>query len=530
MRASSGSATRRALLWVLVCIIPFAPLVWPLALQLLSDTPSAYLLWVPVLSFIWMLRNLFDSGPSSSDDKELNWIIGTALAVIVTVAMVVGPMRLPLSFWSSGMALLFWPIWILGMTCLIFGVGTTRRVWTPAVYLLLSSPIIYSMWEGIVDRGLLFTAKFSLERAAAVLPWIVMHGDNGSVEFSGRWIPIGISSACTGADSTIALLIILPVLFSFYEKAFRRKTLVCLIGVVLAVFLNFVRVQFLIFLIHFAGDTSLFDNIHAALGIVLFTGLVLLLFYVSKKVGLKLRAWAPTPPSYAVLPTSLAVWAGVCLLPIAYIVFHASIQNANYTWRPLAFAQTMTDHSLPQMPGYQRITLGQYDDSSVLGAGAQSVAMAYSSSVADIYHRVEIWHGVSPWRMEAYGVQQCLTFHGEKVLSIQQVTLHAGMTGQVFTLEIPPLTLGGNIDVYEVVALTFAVRDDAGTAYDRLEISTPLQRGLKPSDPLVAQIAALVHNDWAGESLKNSGVPAFVLTRTRATQQFVSTLTDTLFE
>lgn len=481
--------------------IPFVPLLWPVILHLFADSPDADLIWVPLLAFSWMIYTLRSNRKPYQDDEELNILLGLTASVIVIVSMAIGRHAYPLTFWNTGEALLLWPVWTLAVTWQMFGVGVTKLIWKPLVYLLLTSPLLLAGWMTPLHNLLVHFLQVSLGSVHHVVPWVSFDNQTGQVEHAGHWLSVSISSACLGSDSVVALIIVAPLLFVFYQGPHWRKWGLLGTGILIAICLNFLRIIVLLAVLHIAGEGSVFDDTHAIIGSILFAGLSLLLAAVAHGVGLRFQPSERNPESrYLKLPAKRhLIWLTLFALPIAGMVYASAWHNQSGIWNPLELKSSPDVTVPPTIGDYKRVFIGTYDDSATLGQGAHSVAYAYSNP-SGLYHRVEVWKGLSPWRLQAYGIRDCLTFHGDKVLGETTFTPTEGLTGTSYTVQIPPLTMGGQVAIYQVIAYTFAAKADGTTGYYRIEISTPMAKNEVLHAPDNQKLATAISRAWKSMS------------------------------
>jgi hypothetical protein len=124
--------------------------------------------------------------------------------------------------------------------------------------------------------------------------------------------------------------------------------------------------------------------------------------------------------------------------------------NQTDVWKEYSTSTDIVQGIYPSVAGYHMNLIGRYDNSSVLGAGAHSYAMAYSN-IQGQYYRAEAWTAPSGWRLEEYGVNDCLTFHGDQMLGRRNLVLPDNLHAHLFIVAIPPLQRGGGQDIYGVV-------------------------------------------------------------------------------
>ncbi|KPV42424.1 hypothetical protein AN477_17665 [Alicyclobacillus ferrooxydans] len=490
MKAPSSSLAR-PMTWLIVSALPFIPLYGKLLLNLFSDTPEAYLCIVPVLAYVWAFRQLVYEVTDYQDDMELNIILGTSLSVLVLLIVLWGPRQFPLTFYGRSDILLLWPLWGLAMGWLWFGVGVTRWLWKPMAYLILAVPVLYTSLAGWVIGGL---QSFTGDASRWLLQsqsWVQWNGSVGEVTHGTQHIAFSLVTACTGADSILAVLLILVYLWPLYRGFWGLKLVWVLTGMAYAFCGNVLRISFLIWILHESGVSQLFDLVHAGLGLVIFALLSYALVLTGRLFGL-VRWEAKQPVKIlAVTGKSRTFISMVSTMAFTVMVFVAWSGNQTNMWRDVV---TTTDISIGQYPlirGYYATGLASYNDSSVLGEGTRSYAVAYSTQSGQ-YYRVEAWTTPAGWRLQQYSVNNCLSFHGDTILSRELLRSVVHVHGSLYSVVVPPLSRGMEPDIYAVAAYTFRVQGASGQpVYERIEISTPLRQATN-SQPGTLSTASLV--------------------------------------
>lgn len=476
--------TRWFVAWVCLTCIPFFPVYWPQIGKLLSDTPDAYLCFVPVLAMVWMIRGMRQATTDYPNDSELNFILGVTLSFIVLFLAVWGLTHYPLTFYGEGIVLALWPIWGLTVSWFIFGVGSSRWVWRPLLlFLYLDVPSLYNVISIRVSSGLSALTNSFIANLTNFVHWIHWQGTSGSVLYRSDWIPVSITTACTGADSVMAVLIVLIFLLSTRTGSLLRKASWVLIGLVLAVFMNCIRVLTLVSVLHVWGSSQVFDDVHALLGVFLFVIMAAVLVKAGEFLGLEpqgSKAYSDlrTPGKISVSLTT------VVSLMLLVTVFLGRYDNQANVWTTFSTRTDIANGAYPDIAGYYMVSLGSFDDSSILGEGTHSYSMAYSNQAGQ-YYRVESWNAPSGWRLEDYSVNDCLTFHGDEILSGARLNLPHAIQAHFYLVALPPMQRGAGEDIYGVVTIMFQDNDRVvnGTpTYERVEISSPMRRNVPKSE------------------------------------------------
>jgi exosortase/archaeosortase family protein len=260
--------------WAVLVLLPLGAYAQPLIQWALSDNPLAYLVWIPVIAMVWAVDNL-RRVPSYPDDAELNSIMGGALAVTVGFALIAGPHLWPYVFTSDQLAFLLWPLWALALAWLWFGVATTKALIAPLAYLLLAWPPVLSVVVAHTQGPLLRVDQAFLGFVArGTGGWLAITGpDIVRVLHAGHGVLLAVATACSGTDSLLGALIVLPFVLSRAVGPFGRKVVLVVLTGVASLVLNLVRMAGLLVALHLWGEPLALGVLHPLLGPLLFAAL-----------------------------------------------------------------------------------------------------------------------------------------------------------------------------------------------------------------------------------------------------------------
>jgi len=264
--------------WVGVLGIVIVPFVFPAAYVVhysLSDEPEAYLLFIPLVAFFWMGLLL------NRHDLPVRRVSRVALVASVAAGIILF-VGLGIRHAFPHNVLLLWPAWTAVVVWAAYGIPYVTRLWAPLLYLYLVWPPIFLKVLAVIDPWLEKWSFAFFNRLTAIFSWLRQTARPGeyAMAHSGHWIVVGITDACSGSDSLMALMVLFPVALILFDASWVRKLGLVVIGTVLAFVENIVRI-FLIFLAaHWWGTYWAFAVIHPLLGPVLFAALVLGLMLV----------------------------------------------------------------------------------------------------------------------------------------------------------------------------------------------------------------------------------------------------------
>jgi exosortase/archaeosortase family protein len=367
--------------------------------------------------------------------------------------------------------LLLWPLWTLGMAWLLFGVGVTPALLGPLAYLLFSWPPLLGAVATVTQGVLVQVAITSMAHLSRFVPWITTQGQTGAflVAGHGSLVPVVISQACSGADSALGAAIILPVLLTQYVGGAWRKGLLVVGALTGAILFNLLRLAAIMASIHFAGSDFTFGLLHPMLGFVLFALLALLLVVAAGRLGL-----VPRPPSTVRLaPVGWGRTGGSWLLGAALFFSLWPLFTTPYgaPGKPLQVRTADVAALLPRLPGFRVTGVQRFNDASILGPGAVSLADTYvSRSGAQVL--AEVWSTPDLGNLESYGFRDCLAFHGERTNAMRLFDVAPATAAADYALQLPPIAVGGAWASYEDIEWESAVRiPDGSVRYLRYAVA-----------------------------------------------------------
>ncbi len=459
----------RLSVWALVSLGPMAAYAAPLWQNILADTPIAYLIWIPLLAVSWAAQEL-RRGAVPQGDAELDAILGVGLLLVTGAALVIGPARWPYSFVMDSGGLLLWPLWLLGTSWLIFGIGVTPCLLAPAAYLLLAWPPILSQVAALTQNVLVRVAIGAITGLVRFVPWLHAQGQGTFLVAHGAsTVPVLVSNACSGADSALGAAILLPVLLARLSGAPWRKAILVIVAIAGAVALNLLRLAAIVAAIHFFGASFALGVVHPSLGFVLFAFLALAMLAASGWLGLRQSPLGDLPRTGGSgrLWLSLALGAGLFAVLVPLFSVHPGAPGS-----PLGVRSESPWALMPRLTGFTAKDPQHFDDASILGPGGYSVAQTYvAPGGATVL--AEVWLTPNLATLESYGFRDCLLFHGEQIGATRTFAISAGTPAVDYALSLPPEVVGGVTQPYEDIEWESAVRLPGGSVrYLRYALAT----------------------------------------------------------
>jgi exosortase len=281
----------------LVLLIPLATYfhdfvrVFSLAL---SDSEAQYVLLVPfvVAYFLYRRRKTF---LLSRSNNKLHDFTAISLCLLALLMYVLGSY----SFYSLQVHLLSLPIFVAGLTLLIFGADVVRLLMFPIGLLMFLSP--FPLFFMDVFGGGLMASDGAL--AALLLkpfmpidityqPIVII----SSITTAGDPIQFSLSAACSGIYSLTAFLFCAVVFGYLASGSIAKKVLYGVLAILTAYLLNVFRIVVTVLLGRFFGLGLAVEFFHAVGGTVLaFVGTLLLLYFGSKLLKLSFVQKKATP-------------------------------------------------------------------------------------------------------------------------------------------------------------------------------------------------------------------------------------------
>ena len=266
------------MVWVLFSILPIIPYTFPLFQVSLTDSPIAYLIWTPVLAFCWAVWNLYQISAYQNKVKQ-NLLMGLPLLIVTGFLLYFGKEIWPAFFVMRYGALLLWPFWSIGVLWLLFGVGATKAVLKPMIYLILVWPPIYLYMISFTNPLLKTITLSAINQYRDSVSW--MHAGSApgifQVMYDAQWVGIRVTNACSGSDSTLALLLLFPITLVVFRISTARKVLLVVGGLILVIVANILRIAVILFAVHYVSPSFALDVLHPLLGPILFFIIIIFL-------------------------------------------------------------------------------------------------------------------------------------------------------------------------------------------------------------------------------------------------------------
>ena len=505
------------LLWFAVSTIPLLAYASPLWQNILADTPIADLVWIPLLALGWATWSILTGDFTDPDDSELNGILGLSLAVVVGLTLVLGPSRWPTFFVFNHGGLLLWPVWILAMTWVFWGIEATRKVTSPLLYMVLVWPPIFQTLANNTQTLLVRWAIAVLQLLTNSMHWIRAGQVFGTfnVGYHGQDVLVVVAQACSGADSLIGAAIVIPVIWFMLRGSNGPKAVLSGMALVGALILNWFRLAIIVLCVHVLGPQVTFGYIHPVLGFVLFALLALVLALLLKPLHLIM----PTiTTSQSVRVASWGRVVGAVLVSGAVFLLLVplfSLPQGSFG-NPKALSQFNVKTFLPAIPQFLKTPVYNANESSVLGPHSATQADLYFMPNSGRQALVEMWSTASASALTTYGFHACLLYHGDNIQAAQSFQLVPGVVATAYDVVLPPNHVGGLRSSYVDIEWSDAFKTPRGIRYLRWSIAAfpatrpnptlPSTAKLVSLTPIEAMTAPATQGIWNGNVMKTKNV------------------------
>lgn len=446
------------------------------------DTPLAHLALVPLIALaLAAVYRRADSGPPIHD-RQLDWIVGIALAGTAAVANVVLPARLSTQFWEWRIDLLTLPVFTAGVVALLFGVRTLWRNRVAVLFLFLAWPYPFSRlmdrWLGNFTQGTIW----ALDQTLRHMPLATKVPESSSlfqvIGPNQTPIQMSIASACSGANGLVGFLLVAGAFVLVVEGSRVRKITWLVSGALLVWLLNILRILVIFWAAHRWGEPVAIDGFHPYMGLVVFNVGVLIMVLLMKPFRLAFRI--PKPAGIDRLPadvkahSSFAALACVGLLALGVGAYNSDLQAydriANSFGEPrlTSFADSReapADWTLTDGPTYDWAKRFFGESSTWHRYNYISAGKPGETLTANVPITVDVIETSDRAALVAYGIEECYSFHGYSIQGQQSVDLGSGVTGSVLTWTSSQTKL-----TWTTLFWHWPIKTATGTRYERVTL------------------------------------------------------------
>jgi exosortase/archaeosortase family protein len=444
------------------------------------DTPLAHLALVPLIALaLAAVYRRADSGPPIHD-RQLDWIVGLALAGTAAAANVVLPARLSTQFWEWRIDLLTLPVFTGGVVALLFGVRTLWRNRVAILFLFLAWPYPYSRlldrWMGTFTQGTVWAVDQVLRHVpvASKVP-----GEGTLFQVVGpnhTPIQMSIASACSGANGLVGFLLVAGAFVLVVEGSRLRKLTWLLSGALLVWMLNVLRIVVIFWAAKRWGESVAIEGFHPYMGLVVFNVGVLIMVLMMRPFRLAFRIPRPEdvarPARDPKLHSSVAGLGCVLVLALGVSVYNSDLQAYDRVANSFGEPRLTSFEQSRETPVGWTLNDGPTYDWAKRFFGSSSTwhrfvyAMEGDSGAtltANVPITVDVIDTSDRAALVAYGIEDCYSFHGYSIQGQQSVDLGSGVTGGVLTWSSGKTKL-----TWTTLFWQWPIKSSKGTRYERV--------------------------------------------------------------
>jgi exosortase/archaeosortase family protein len=241
-------------------------------LSILDTDPSTYVI-VPILMLpLFVIFEMRADIKPEIDTKSL--YIGSVLFVLFIAAFLYLRSVFTFAFISFRLDLLLFPIALIALSTMLFGIKNIKHFRAMAVYMLFASPAVLIP---IINMNSAFAA------ANSIIVYTFIHIFSPSavyippITIAASGYSIGIGEACAGIGAMIGIVMLLAPIAYFYHGTARNKFYWLASGLLLLLALNIARMASIGFVWLSGGARAATSYVHSFAGILLFYAVIIVM-------------------------------------------------------------------------------------------------------------------------------------------------------------------------------------------------------------------------------------------------------------
>ncbi len=415
------------------------------------QTPLAYLAFVPVMALVLAaLRLERPRVERPIHDRQLDYIIGLALLVVAAAVAYLGPLAWPIAFWMLRIDLLSVPLFAGGVVALVYGVRALWRLRWALAFLLLVWPAPYVPVLGEGMRASVDLTVAALAALTSLAPFLgVAPGGDGIffLSHAGGFFPISVASACSGANSIVAFLLLGSAVAVAAEGPPRSRLLWLATGLVATWLANLARIVVILLAGNAFGPNLVLDLLHPVAGLLFFNAAVVAMLLALPRFGSRFAIPTLTLPAVRREPVVRNV-RGALLVSAGFAVLLGLANGGLARYEVLAngFGEARLrsfDLSDVRVPMWEGVLVAEYQQGKqYFGADSEWRRYLYSwlpgatlRSESPVY--VDIIDASDLQALSAYGLEACYRFHGYAIQARHPVDIGAGIRGELVRYQNP---------------------------------------------------------------------------------------------
>jgi exosortase len=440
------------------------------------QTPLAYLAFVPAMALVLAWLRLERARPLPIHERDLDYIIGIGLLATATAIVQLGPGLWPIQFWMQRIDLLSLPLFAGGVATLVYGVRALWELRLALVFLLFGWPAPY---VPLLGDGMRLSVESTVGALAALTSVTrlldVVPADDGIflVHYGGELYPLSVGSACSGANSVVAFILLGTALAFVVDGPIRRRLAWLAVGAAGTWFANLLRILLVFTTSNLLGPRVAVDLLHPIAGLIFFNLTLVAMLFALPRFGLRLSS----PPRLRLSPPRQQVVRSVrlaLLVCAAFAVMTAVADGRLSTYEVVAngFGEArlrtfqVSDVGEPNWSGTR---VAEYEQGKqFFGRESTWRRFIYTwspgakvRSDAPVY--VDVISSPDVRALTAYGLEACYRFHGYQVQLRKGLDIGAGVRAELISYHNPRFDRDWTALWWE-----WPYRDGSRTSYERL--------------------------------------------------------------
>ncbi len=286
--------------------------------------PSTYIIipivMLPIFAFFYIKENIKDI---YIDKKDI--LFGLVFFILSILTTAVLRVQLSYLFLTYRLDMIIFPLMILSLVSLIFGIKNIKKFMPIILYSILASPLIIIF---LINQNTIFTI-INTEIVYAIIKIFVSSATYfAPITILANGYRIGIGESCVGLGIIISIIFLLVPIAYFYNGKLKNKILWIISGVIIILLLNIFRMTLIALEWIFNGPTGALSIFHEFAGILTFYIAIIITLLISQRFKLKFPEFKKLQKrnknnfGLAFLGITLA-----CIFSFVYFVNYAGYQN-----------------------------------------------------------------------------------------------------------------------------------------------------------------------------------------------------------
>jgi exosortase/archaeosortase family protein len=283
--------------------------------NILDTDASTYIIVTMFMLFMFIIFSVKSDIKLKYDKRNI--IYSVIILIFYILLLSFTRVQLSSAFLSYRIDALLFPLVLLMLIVLLFGLDGAKKLWPLMIYSLFASPLILMP---IINLN----GAFANLNAIVVFDFLKVVGINvsrlGITISKSNLSNISISTTCVSIGTFIAFVMFLIPVAYFYEGRLIKKFYWIVCGVLLVLFLNLFRMIFIAGIWVSYGVNNALSIFHAFAGQFIFYAAIIIMMLISYKYGLYVRSAKETKKTSSA-PNINPITIIATLLVFAVVVF-----------------------------------------------------------------------------------------------------------------------------------------------------------------------------------------------------------------